>query len=143
MREARGNAAAEALCRQSADASVSYVPLDLVDFVSVVEFTRRLADEYPAGIHVLVCNGGIGGTDQPSESTPDGADLVYRVNFVSHFILVQRLLPLLERGTATASVASRVVTLSSVMHRYGHTRWTEPLAFQPDYSTYAASIVLK
>ena len=96
--ESRGAEAVEWLRSCSADISASVERLDLADLEDVVRFTDRVAAAHPAGIHVVVCNAGIGGMDRRPEASADGADLVYRVNFVSHFVLVLRLLPLLERG---------------------------------------------
>ncbi len=121
--EAAGEEAAATVRRACAEASVEVLPLDLAELSSVVAFAARVAQSFRS-IHALVCNAGIGGLARPSAPTPDGAELVYRVNFVGHFVLLQRLLPLLEAGAP-----SRVVTLSSVMHHFGHTRWLEPLEY--------------
>ena len=137
--ETKAQGAVEWIREQCADASASVVPLDLADLTSVVRCAERLEAEYAGGIHAVVCNAGVGGVDRPPEPTADGGDFVYRTNFVGHFVLVLRLLPLLERAAAASRVASRVVCVSSVMHRWGHTRWTEPLSFQPRASSYNVS----
>ena len=124
--ETKAQGAVEWIREQCVDATASVVPLDLADLTSVVRCAERLEAEYAGGIHAVVCNAGVGGVDRPPEPTADGGDFVYRTNFVGHFVLVLRLLPLLERAAAASRVASRVVCVSSVMHRWGHTRWLEP-----------------
>jgi NAD(P)-dependent dehydrogenase (short-subunit alcohol dehydrogenase family) len=139
--ESRGRTAVDWLHSQCAGASASFEQLDLASFDSVRNFTERIATQYSEyGIHVVVCNAGIGGLDRRAEPTAEGsADLIYRVNYVSHFVLVLRLLPLLERGFKRSLTTSRVVTVSSVMHRFGHTRWLDGLAFDPTHRTYSVS----
>jgi len=137
--ESRGAAAVEWLRRECAEACVSFMRLDLADLNDVARFTDCVSAEYPGGISVVVCNAGIGGTDRKPEQTDDGGDLVYRVNFVAHFVLVHRLLPLLACAAAETKTISRVVTVSSVMHRFGHSRWKESLDYNPSASSYNPS----
>lgn len=137
----KGAAAAEWVCRQCAGASVEVLPLDLLDLKSAVRFAAALgALCRQSDLRVLVCNAGVGGTNRKSAALPDGSDSMYRVNFVGHFVLVQQLLPLLQRSGSRASPA-RVVTLSSVMHRFGSTaeHWLAPLTQHAGFSTYATS----
>lgn len=62
------------------------------------------------GINVLINNaGGIFGTRQESI---DNHEMTFTVNHLGHFLLVQCLMPLLERGQA------RVINVSSEAHRY-------------------------
>ena len=76
-----------------------------------------------------------------AQMTTDGAaaDLHYRVNFVGHFLLCLRLQKSLERGAKESGLPSRVVNLSSVMHRYGDTDWLSPLRFSKSQRTYGTS----
>ena len=67
------------------------------------------------------------------------ASLAVRVNYVSHFLLTLHLLPLLQRGAERSGMVSRVVTVSSVFHRRGHTLWGEAMEFEPSRRTYPTS----
>jgi len=86
--------------------------LYLADLASLDE-VRRLAAEV-SGRHqrldVLLNNAGIalfGG--EPRQLTPDGWELHFQVNYLSHFLLTRQLLPLLQ-----AAAPSRIVNVSSL-----------------------------
>ena len=88
--------------------------LDLGDLASVAAFAdRHLAAGRP--IDILVNNAGIMALPT-SQTTVDGFEMQFGTNYLSHFALVGRLLPLLTAAKA------RVVQLSSVAHRSGHIR---------------------
>lgn len=94
--------------------------LDLAEFASV----RRFADSFTAShsrLHVFVANAGLNGVNT---ETVDGFNTVFQVNYLSHFLLLQLLLPTMaatgvgvDRGDAASAKESfaRVVLLSSVM----------------------------
>ena len=130
---AKGEAAAEAIRAKSSSAIVQPMQLDLLSFDSVAAFAKSFRREI-GSVDVLVLNAGIGGMGIVPATTADGADQMYRANFVSHFLLTL----LLEKNGALA--AARVVCLSSVMHRFGDpTDWRAPLAFNKKRNTYATS----
>eukprot|EP00438_Fugacium_kawagutii_P014517 Skav224402 [mRNA] locus=scaffold2452:293195:297836:- [translate_table: standard] len=62
-----------------------------------------------AGRWVMVNNAGVA-TQFPHNLTVDGVETTFQVNYLGHFLLTQRLLPLLQKG-------ARVVHLSSGAHR--------------------------
>ena len=136
----RGEAAAAAIRAQNSEAVVTPMELDLCSFASVVAFAGRVRDEIGA-IHVLVLNGGIGGMGIVAQPTEDGCDLLYRVNFVSHFLLTLLLEPCLAAGAGgEADTPARVVCVSSVTHRFGDAAdWHAPLGFVAGRSTYSTS----
>jgi NAD(P)-dependent dehydrogenase (short-subunit alcohol dehydrogenase family) len=82
-------------------------------------------------IDVLINNAGV--MDLPTrQTTADGHERQLGVNFLAHFALTARLLPLLRAGKA------RVVQLSSVAHRGGRIRlddlnWTRGYRSWPAY----------
>ncbi len=84
------------------------------DFASLQE-VKGLADAVLANhqhLHVLINNAAIGGGPMGSnqrELSKDGYELRFAVNHLAHFLLTQKLLPLLESSTP-----SRVVNVSSV-----------------------------
>jgi NAD(P)-dependent dehydrogenase (short-subunit alcohol dehydrogenase family) len=96
---------------RAAGANVTAMRLDLADLSSVARFAEELQAYIPK-LDVLVNNGGIMGV--PHTKTKDGFESHLGTNHMGHFALTLRLLPLLE-----AADAPRVVTVSSVTHKYG------------------------
>lgn len=130
---ARGEEAAEWIRSLEPAASVETMALDLANFNSVLDFAGRIEEQGP--LHVLVLNAGIGGMGLVPEATAEGADLLYKVNFVSQFLLLLKLEASLRQGAA-----ARVVCLSSVMHRFGDaTDWHPPIFYSPARNTYGTS----
>jgi NAD(P)-dependent dehydrogenase (short-subunit alcohol dehydrogenase family) len=94
--------------------SLEVLHLDLADLVSV----RRAADEVLCGharLDMLVNNAGVMGT--PYRQTADGFELQMATNHLGHFALTGLLL---DRIVTTER--SRIVTVSSHMHRLGRLR---------------------
>ena len=61
-------------------------------------------------LNLLINNAGIGGaSNDPRRTSADGYELVFAVNYLSHFLLTRELLPLLE-----ASAPARIVNVSSI-----------------------------
>src|SRR3546814_9931219 len=108
---AKGRAAEVAIRQRQADAKVRFEAVDLARLESVAEFANRLL---AAGrpIDILVNNAGIMAPPE-RKVTADGFELQLGTNYLSHFALTGRLLPLLTSGNA------RVVQLSSIAHRLG------------------------
>ena len=97
--------------REKAEAVLPGARPYVADLSSLAE-VRRLAGEVLAGeerLDALVNNAGLGSasTDGRRESA-DGLELVFAVNYLSHFVLTLRLLELLER-----SAPSRIVNVAS------------------------------
>uniref|UniRef100_A0A7S4C3A4 Protochlorophyllide reductase n=1 Tax=Chrysotila carterae TaxID=13221 RepID=A0A7S4C3A4_CHRCT len=130
---ARANDAAMKICKACPSASVSTVLLDTSDLDLVRTCCETLRGQVQA-ISVLINNAGIGGIGRPAEPTADGDDLVFRTNFVGHFMLTLGLLDLLFAGAP-----SRVVNVSSVTHRSGSAEWEASLPFHADARTYSSS----
>lgn len=86
-------------------------PLDLADLSSVAAFALTL----DGPIDVLVNNAGV--MAPPRKLTADGFEQQFGTNHLGHYALTARLLP---------RVTDRVVTLSSVLHRIGRIRFTDP-----------------
>src|SRR6185437_5578500 len=94
--------------------SLELLDLDLADLVSV----RRAADDVRATharLDLLVNNAGVMGT--PYRQTADGFELQMATNHLGHFALTGLLL---DRIVTTER--SRIVTVSSHMHRVGRLR---------------------
>lgn len=108
---AKGDAARAAVLRAAPTANVRVEILDLASQGSVAAFAeRRLAEGL--AVDVLINNAGVMALPERQESA-DGHELQLATNFLGHFALTARLLPLLTAGRA------RVVQLSSIAHRQG------------------------
>ena len=109
--------------------SLELLHLDLADLVSV----RRAADEVlseHARLDMLVNNAGVMGT--PYRQTADGFELQMATNHLGHFALTGLLL---DRIVTTER--SRIVTVSSHMHRMGRLR-PDDVAGAAFHSTWVA-----
>jgi len=93
-------------------ARIVFEPLDLANLSSVEAFTGRMLAER-RHLDLLVNNAGVM-TPPLRETTRDGFELQFGTNYLGHFALTARLLPLLRQGHAP-----RVVNLSSIAHRNG------------------------
>ncbi|MEV6850448.1 SDR family oxidoreductase [Actinoplanes sp. NPDC051411] len=115
--EVKGEAALEHVRGTVRDADVSLRTLDLASLKSVAELGDRLsAEDRP--IHLLVNNGGVM-TPATRHLTADGLELQFGTNYVGHFALTLRLLPLLSRGRA------RVTTVTSSAARTAKLDWAD------------------
>ncbi|QXV64886.1 SDR family oxidoreductase [Mucilaginibacter achroorhodeus] len=100
----------------SKNKNIYVVECDLANLESV----RNAADVLRSsllGINILINNaGGIFGT---REESADGHEMTFAVNHLGHFLLVQCLMPLLERGQA------RIINVSSEAHRYTDVKFND------------------
>ncbi|WP_369059560.1 SDR family oxidoreductase [Caulobacter sp. 73W] len=93
-------------------AKVSFEQVDLASLASVEAFATRLRSEIGA-IDMLINNAGVMRPPKRLE-TDDGFELQLGVNYLGHFALTARLMPLLRKADKP-----RVITLSSVAARQG------------------------
>ena len=107
----KGEAAAADIRASAPGADVVVQELDLASLASVRRAAASLRDRYDR-IDLLINNAGV--MAPPRSTTEDGFELQFGVNHLGHFALTGLLLD------AMRSVAgSRVVTVSSVTHRFG------------------------
>ncbi len=114
---ARAEDAAAAVRRYHPRARLELLRLDLASLDSVADFAERLAERCPR-LDVLCNNAGV--MALPWRQTADGFEMQFGTNHLGHFALTGRLLPLL-----LAAPDSRVVTVSSIYHRFGRLRWDD------------------
>src|SRR5208337_1129250 len=96
--------------------SFELVPLDLASLVSV----RSCADALVAAgkrFDAIITNAGVMAC--PRGKTAEGFETQFGTNHLGHFVLFNRLLPVLERG-------SRIVNLSSAGHRFADVNLVDP-----------------
>jgi NAD(P)-dependent dehydrogenase (short-subunit alcohol dehydrogenase family) len=101
-----------------------YYPGDLASLDEVEALAERVREAHPR-LHLLVNNAGIGGaSNEARQLSRDGYELVFQVNYLSHFHLTRLLLPQLEAGAPArivnvASIGQRPVNFDDVMMEKG------------------------
>jgi len=111
-KDAEGREALARIRPSAPAALVRFEWLDLASLDSVAHFADRLSTSGRA-IDLLINNAGV--TALPRRQvTPDGFEMQFAANYLGHFALTARLLPLLA-----ASRQPRVVQVSSLAHRFG------------------------
>ncbi|CAM5645958.1 oxidoreductase [Streptomyces atroolivaceus] len=108
----RGGRALDAVRRAAPGSDTRLVGLDLADLSAVAEAARHIAEETDGRLDLLVNNAGV--MALPLLRTADGFETQFGTNHLGHFALTHHLLPLLGAGGL-----SRVVTVSSLAHRFG------------------------
>ena len=109
--EEKGNAAVEQIGLQVAGAQVTYQSLDLASLAEVAAFAERL--QRRKRLDLLINNAGVMALPT-RQTTADGFEMQFGTNYLGHFALTARLLPLLL--TRPRRAWSR---LGSVAHRTG------------------------
>ncbi len=94
---------------------------DLGEPKSIVQATQQIAANH-SRLHVLMNNAGI---LEARRRTIAGVDAMMAINHLGHFLLTQRLLPLLLQ-----TEGSRIVVAASSAHRLGHLTASDPLCRQ-------------
>lgn len=111
---AKGAGALAVIRKAVPHALIRFEPVDLADLSSVNAFADRiLAAGRP--VDILINNAGVMALPI-RQTTVDGHEMQFGTNYLSHFALTARLLPLLKAGRA------RVVQLASIAHKGGRIR---------------------
>jgi NAD(P)-dependent dehydrogenase (short-subunit alcohol dehydrogenase family) len=113
-----------------ADHDVTIEQVDLASLASVRAFTDRIAAGYDH-LDLLVANAGLMAC--PQGTTADGFDLQFGTNHLGHFVLVNRMVPLVVAGAP-----SRIVVLSSSAHRGGEPDLDDPNLQTTPYNEWMA-----
>ncbi len=108
---AKGERAAEPVREAAAGtgATVELREVDLAALASIRTFTDAVRADHDR-LDVIIANAGVMAT--PEGRTADGFETQFGTNHLGHFLLVNRLRPLLDHGRA------RIVSLSSAGHRF-------------------------
>ncbi|MFQ5884698.1 MAG: SDR family oxidoreductase [Thermoplasmata archaeon] len=107
----RGEAARKKIINQTKNQSVDLLIADL----SSMKQVRKLADDFKnryERLHVLINNAAIWPTERMV--TVDGLEMQFAVNYLAHFLLTILLLDVIK-----ASAPTRIVNVSSGIHRRG------------------------
>lgn len=121
-------ALADAFPKKPGDPPVDLVEMDLASLSSV----RKAASELLARgktFDVIIANAGVMAC--PQGKTQDGFETQFGTNHLGHFVFVNRLVPLLKRG-------SRIVTLSSAGHQISDVDIEDPNFERTPYQAFAA-----
>ncbi len=114
----KGEAARDELLAAQPGAKLRLESIDLASLDSVTAFAKgRLGEGRP--VDILINNAGIMMPPQ-RETTVDGFELQFESNYLGHYALTARLLPLLR-----AAEAPRVTSLSSFMAYFGRYDWND------------------
>ncbi|KAF1970284.1 NAD(P)-binding protein [Bimuria novae-zelandiae CBS 107.79] len=89
--------------------------LDLNSLASVRTFAKSFLEKTNNQLNILINNAGI--MEIPEEKTEDGFEKQFGTNHLAHFLLFQLLEPALM-SSSTPEFQSRVVSVSSLGHRY-------------------------
>lgn len=108
--------------------SLELVQLDLADLKSVRACAEALvADGRP--FDLIIANAGV--MAPPFGLTANGFETQFGTNHLGHFVLVNRLVPLLKPG-------ARVVVLSSAGHRFSDVNLDDPNFERTEYTPFGA-----
>ncbi|WP_369942169.1 SDR family oxidoreductase [Xanthomonas medicagonis] len=131
---AKGETARQAVLAAHPAADVRVEALDLAQLASVAAFAQRIAARSPR-LDLLINNAGVMAPPQ-RQTTADGLELQFGSNYLGHFALTARLLPLLR-----AAPGARVVNLSSLAHHTGRINFDDLQSERPyrPWQAYAQS----
>jgi NAD(P)-dependent dehydrogenase (short-subunit alcohol dehydrogenase family) len=105
----KGMSAVAKINREAPGASITFETLDLASLASIADFAQRMGSR--DALDILINNAGVMALPR-RQITADGFEMQFGTNYLGHFALTARLLPLLRR-----SAAPRVVNVSSLAHR--------------------------
>lgn len=105
----KGQSAIEKISREVPGARVSYERLDLANLASIADFSQRMQSRQ--SLDLLINNAGVMALPR-RQTTADGFEMQFGTNYLGHFVLTARLMPLLRRASGP-----RVVNVSSLAHR--------------------------
>jgi NAD(P)-dependent dehydrogenase (short-subunit alcohol dehydrogenase family) len=132
IRSAEKGAAAIAKIRDEIPAaSVEVLLLDLASLASVESFAKTYAATNRP-LHLLINNAGIMALPKRT-LTIDGFEAQFGTNVLAHFALTARLFPAIVKAAQAAAGPSRIVTVSSIIHKRGHIR-LDDLTFTSGYT---------
>jgi NAD(P)-dependent dehydrogenase (short-subunit alcohol dehydrogenase family) len=103
--------ALERISREVVGARIFYEHLDLASLASIADFAQRM--QVRQSLDLLINNAGVMALPR-RQTTADGFEMQFGTNYLGHFALTARLMPLLRCVSGP-----RVVSVSSLAHRTG------------------------
>ncbi len=125
----RGEALKHDITSATKNKNIYVVQCDLADLESVRNAAAILKRSL-LSINILINNAG--GIFAGREESKDGFEMTFAVNHLGHFLLVQCLLPLLEKGHA------RIINVSSEAHRMAKPNFNDLQWIKRPYSAWKA-----
>jgi NAD(P)-dependent dehydrogenase (short-subunit alcohol dehydrogenase family) len=107
----KGQSAIEKISHEVIGAKIRYEHLDLASLASIADFAQRMGVRQ--SLDLLINNAGVMALPR-RQTTADGVEMQFGTNYLGHFALTARLMPLLRRSSGP-----RVVSVSSLAHRTG------------------------
>lgn len=107
----KAQAARQQILAEIPSAKLKVMVLDLADLESVKTFAAEFMAQY-SQLDLLVNNAGL--MMPPRQTTKQGYEIQFGVNYLAHFLLTSLLLPTMEH-----TPHSRIVSLASMAHRWG------------------------
>ena len=107
----KGQSALDKIGREVIGARIRYEHLDLANLASIADFAQRM--QVRQSLDLLINNAGVMALPR-RQTTADGFEMQFGTNYLGHFALTARLMPLLRRSSGP-----RVVSVSSLAHRTG------------------------
>jgi NAD(P)-dependent dehydrogenase (short-subunit alcohol dehydrogenase family) len=107
----KGQSALGKISREVIGARIRYEHLDLASLASIADFAQRM--QVRQSLDLLINNAGVMALPR-RQTTADGLEMQFGTNYLGHFALTARLMPLLRRSSGP-----RVVSVSSLAHRTG------------------------
>jgi NAD(P)-dependent dehydrogenase (short-subunit alcohol dehydrogenase family) len=107
----KGQSAIEKISHEVIGAKIRYEHLDLASLASIADFAQRMGVRQ--SLDLLINNAGVMALPR-RQTTADGFEMQFGTNYLGHFALTARLMPLLRRSSGP-----RVVSVSSLAHRTG------------------------
>lgn len=107
----KAEAARQEILAEIPAAKLNVMVLDLADLESVQTFASEFKEQYNQ-LDLLVNNAGL--MMPPKQTTKQGFEIQFGVNYLAHFLLTSLLLPTIEQ-----TPNARIISLASMAHRWG------------------------
>ncbi|KAL3893371.1 MAG: hypothetical protein SGPRY_014279, partial [Prymnesium sp.] len=101
-----GEAAVQEIRKNTGNERVTAIQTDLSSFASVRASARQIQQLGIDRIDGLICNAGIGINPDGKMLTEDGFNYIIQVNFLSHFLLTELLLPMVRNAKGRVVVVA-------------------------------------
>ena len=105
----KAHRAMEQIIQKTGHPYVSVLQLDTSSLASVRQFVKEYKRKHNKPIYALLCNAGIGGTNDKSQLSEDGFDIIFATNHLGHFLLTNLLLPFMDKE-------GKILVTASDMH---------------------------
>jgi len=123
--------------RKKGEGEIIPILCDLEDLSSVQRAAEEIISRFDT-IGYLINNAGLHqSTVRDRGATPQGFDVVFGVNYLSHFLLTEKLLPLMNNLSQSRRSTSRIIQVVSVMHSF--TSGIDLVPDSPSFSNFSLS----